>query len=80
MPVVLEHVGGKCQYDFHLNLRLASLAQLRVLDGARRMWFDRWHTRVSTVERQSEGNPAYHDTTMSQSAGETRALRSWIDS
>ena len=26
VPVVLEHVGGMCQYDFHLSLRLTSLA------------------------------------------------------
>ena len=80
VPVVLEHIGGTRQYDFHLSLRLASSARLRVSDGARRTCFDRWHARVSTVERQSEGNSAYHDTTMSQSAGETRTPRSWIDS
>ena len=79
VPVVLEHVGGTCQYDFHLGLRLTSSARLRVSDGARRTCFDCWHARVSTVEQPSEGNPAYHDTTMSQSAGETRTPRSWMD-
>ena len=79
VPVELEHVSGICQYDFHLSLRLASSARLRVSDGARKTCFDCWHARVSTVEQPSEGNPAYHDTTMSQSAGETRTPRSWID-
>jgi hypothetical protein len=75
-----------CQWRWNMSVERVNTTSISVyvwqvqLDSEFQMGREGRALIAGTQGSQSEGNPAYHDTTMSQSAGETRTPRSWIDS